>query len=121
MSIEHVREVMSWLDGWDGNRSAASFKGFQSITLGDIRALLDELSRLREANRKLHRRAQFAEALNQSVEAHFQDWRKVLRNSEGRRHTEYLRFGIALDDIEKTRQKLRARLDGAISEREGQE
>jgi hypothetical protein len=97
--IERVREVMSWLDGWDDNRSAASFKGFQSVTLGDIRALLDELSRLREALRP------FAAAANcHSNDKEFMpDAMLIWRGGE---------CTIRLGDLRRAR---------ALSEQEGQE
>lgn len=81
----------------------------------NIRALLDELSRLREANRKLHRRVQQAEAANQSSEAILEGWCKFLRNRANRQFENTL-FHIALGDIMNSRARIERR---ALSEREG--
>ncbi|TPK14115.1 hypothetical protein [Mesorhizobium sp. B2-5-11] len=82
-----------------------------SIQADNLR-LKTALEEERGRNRKLHRRAQFAEALNQSVEGILSEWSSLLLGPDGKktpRYYEHHLFGIALCDIMSQRKKLAAR------------
>lgn len=85
----------------------------------EARALAAEakVERLTEANSKLHRRAQMAEAVNQSVEGILAGWCEHARNYDWEKDgAKRLLFFWALDDITRARQKAQAKAARALSE-----
>ncbi|TIS32652.1 MAG: hypothetical protein E5X01_26985 [Mesorhizobium sp.] len=103
------REWVSALDAANARATASEAEA------SDLRRKLEEA---RNANGKMHRRAQLAEAINQSVEGILSMWVSVLFGPDGKktpRYYDYHLFGFALGDIMAQRKKLTARLAASPS------
>lgn len=88
---------------------------FMALLPAEIRALLDRLEaaerqvkELREANRKLHRRAQIAEAFMRSAEDIPNGWLNVLKNQVSRQD---IVQRTIVDEIVKAKERARATLE----------